>query len=136
MSRIRRRLKPSVNADMVPMIDVVFQLVIFFMISSTFIQVPGIALTLPESETAEQVTVSELIVTIADNDSVYLNDEQMTFEAADAVLKNYTPQQREALSGVIVEGDKSVSYEAMVKCLDLLRRNGFEQIGLEMRTEP
>mgnify|MGYP001776248853 CR=1 FL=1 len=136
MSRIRRRLKPSVNADMVPMIDVVFQLVIFFMISSTFIQVPGIALTLPESETAEQVTVSELIVTIADNESVYLNDEQMTFEAADAVLKNYTPQQREALSGVIVEGDKSVSYEAMVKCLDLLRRNGFEQIGLEMRTEP
>ena len=136
MSRIRRRLKPSVNADMVPMIDVVFQLVIFFMISSTFIQVPGIALTLPESETAEQVTVSELIVTIADNESVYLNDEQMTFEAADAVVKNYTPQQREALSGVIVEGDKSVSYEAMVKCLDLLRRNGFEQIGLEMRTEP
>lgn len=136
MSRIRRRLKPSVNADMVPMIDVVFQLVIFFMISSTFIQVPGIALTLPESETAEHVTVSELIVTIADNESVYLNDEQMTFEAADAVLKNYTPQQREALSGVIVEGDKSVSYEAMVKCLDLLRRNGFEQIGLEMRTEP
>ena len=136
MSRIRRRLKPSVNADMVPMIDVVFQLVIFFMISSTFIQVPGIALTLPESETAEQVTVSELIVTIADNESVYLNDEQMTFEAADAVLKNYTPQQREALSGVIVEGDKSVSYEAMVRCLDLLRRNGFEQIGLEMRTEP
>lgn len=136
MSRIRRRLKPSVNADMVPMIDVVFQLVIFFMISSTFIQVPGIALTLPESETAEQVTVSELIVTIADNESVYLNDEQMTFEAADAVLKNYTPQQREALSGVTVEGDKSVSYEAMVKCLDLLRRNGFEQIGLEMRTEP
>ena len=136
MSRIRRRLKPSVNADMVPMIDVVFQLVIFFMISSTFIQVPGIALTLPESETAEQVTVSELIVTIADNESVYLNDEQMTFEAADAVLKNYTPQQREALSGVIVEGDKLVSYEAMVKCLDLLRRNGFEQIGLEMRTEP
>lgn len=136
MSRIRRRLKPSVNADMVPMIDVVFQLVIFFMISSTFIQVPGIALTLPESETAEHVTVSELIVTIADNESVYLNDEQMTFEAADAVLKNYTLQQREALSGVIVEGDKSVSYEAMVKCLDLLRRNGFEQIGLEMRTEP
>ena len=136
MSRIRRRLKPSVNADMVPMIDVVFQLVIFFMISSTFIQVPGISLTLPESETAEQVTVSELIVTIADNESVYLNDEQMTFEAADAVLKNYTRQQREALSGVIVEGDKSVSYEAMVKCLDLLRRNGFEQIGLEMRTEP
>ena len=136
MSRIRRRLKPSVNADMVPMIDVVFQLVIFFMISSTFIQVPGIALTLPESETAEQVTVSELIVTIADNESVYLNDEQMTFEAADAVLKNYTPQQREALSGVTVEGDKSVSYEAMVRCLDLLRRNGIEQIGLEMRTEP
>ena len=70
MSRIRRRLKPSVNADMVPMIDVVFQLVIFFMISSTFIQVPGIALTLPESETAERVTGSELIGTIGDNESV------------------------------------------------------------------
>lgn len=135
MSRIRRRLKPSVHADLVPMIDIVFQLVIFFMISSTFIQVPGIALTLPQSETAEKVTVTELVITVVDDHSVYLNREQMTFEAADAVLKGYTDEQRKALSGVVVEGDKTVSYETMVKCLDLLRRNGFDSIGLKMRQD-
>ena len=43
----KQRLKPSVKADMVPMIDVVFQLVIFFMVSSTFIQTPGISIVLP-----------------------------------------------------------------------------------------
>ncbi len=135
MSRIRKRLKPAVHADLVPMIDIVFQLVIFFMISSTFIQVPGIALTLPQSETAEKVTVTELIVTVIDENSIYLNREQMTFEAADAVLRGYTAEQRQALSGVVVEGDKTVSYETMVKCLDLLRRNGFDSIGLKMRQE-
>ncbi|MDY3938697.1 MAG: biopolymer transporter ExbD [Spirochaetia bacterium] len=135
MSRIRRRLKPSVHADLVPMIDIVFQLVIFFMISSTFIQVPGIALTLPQSETAEKVTVTELVITVVDDHSVYLNREQMTFEAADAVLQGYTDEQRKTLSGVVVEGDKTVSYETMVKCLDLLRRNGFDSIGLKMRQD-
>ena len=135
MSRIRRRLKPSVHADLVPMIDIVFQLVIFFMISSTFIQVPGIALTLPQSETAEKVTVTELAITVVDDHSVYLNREQMTFEAADAVLQGYTDEQRKTLSGVVVEGDKTVSYETMVKCLDLLRRNGFDSIGLKMRQD-
>lgn len=135
MSRIRRRLKPSVHADLVPMIDIVFQLVIFFMISSTFIQVPGIALTLPQSETAEKVTVTELVITVVDENSVYLNREQMSFNAADAKLKSYTEAQRKALASIVVEGDKSVSYAMMVKCLDLLRRNGFESIGLRMRQD-
>lgn len=135
MIRIRRRLKPTIHADLVPMIDIVFQLVIFFMISSTFIQVPGIALTLPQSETAEKVTVTELIITVVDNQSLFINQEQMSFEAADSHLAGYTQQQREAISGVVVEGDKNVSYETMVKCLDLLRRNGFGNIGLKMRQE-
>jgi len=41
---IERRLKPQINIDLTPLIDIIFQLVIFFMISSTFKTAPGIEL--------------------------------------------------------------------------------------------
>jgi biopolymer transport protein ExbD len=47
----RRRLKPVSTVDLVPMIDVVFQLIIYFMVSTTFILTPGIGIVLPESST-------------------------------------------------------------------------------------
>ena len=45
---LRQRLKPRVTLDLTPLIDVVFQLVVFFMISSVFNTAPGIELELPE----------------------------------------------------------------------------------------
>ena len=58
----RRRLQRSTTVDMVPMIDVVFQLVIFFMVSSTFKITPAIGLTLPDSATAVPTEMTRLIV--------------------------------------------------------------------------
>ena len=55
--RLRARRK-SINSsvDMTPMIDVVFQLIIFFLVSTTFAVLPGINLNLPESSTAESTS--------------------------------------------------------------------------------
>ena len=48
--RFRRRLTPEARVDLIPMIDVVFQLVVFFMVSSTFMLTPGIKLALPQRQ--------------------------------------------------------------------------------------
>ncbi len=132
--QFKRRLKPTATVEIVPLIDVVFQLVVFFMVTSTFILTPGIALTLPDSSSAEPVVMSRLVVTIAAEDEIYLNKERYNLESFEQALGELT--QQEELSGiqtVVVEGDQTVSYSLMVHVLDMLRMHGFEGVNLRMR---
>ena len=134
--RLKRRLKSLATVELVPMIDVVCQLVVFFMVSSTFIVTPGISLTLPESSTAEPVVMGRLVVTIVSEDEIYLNKEAYSLENLESALGRFEERrERGELRTVIVEADRSVSYSLMVKTLDTLRRGGFEGVNLRMREE-
>ena len=133
--RFERRLTPMAKVDLIPMIDVVFQLVIFFMLSSTFIQTPGIALQLPESSSAEPVVMSSMVVTILPDGRVYLNSQEYDVESLDEALSSLGEDEKEALEQVVVEGDDTVSYSLMIQVLDLLRLNGFTGVALRTLEE-
>ena len=127
----RRKLSPNARVDLVPMIDVVFQLVLFFMVSSTFVMTPGIALDLPESTSAEPVVLNRLVVTVASPSEVYLNRERVALTDLDNRLRELVGNgpDDDPMSAVI-EGDRLVPYETLVAVLDILRRNGYRGIAL------
>ena len=131
--RFKRRLSPQANVNLIPMIDVVFQLVVFFMVSTTFIITPGISLVLPDSSTSEPVLMSRLVITVISRDEVYLNKERYTLGGLDESLAALSDAEREDIKTVVLEGDRSVSYSLMVEVLDTLRRNGFKGINLRTR---
>ena len=131
--RFRRGLSTRTNVELIPLIDVVFQLVIFFMVSTTFILTPGISLILPKSETSEPVVMSKLVVTVVSQDELYLNRERYNVEGLDKRLGAITEEERSEIKTVVVEGDENVSYRLMVQVLDVLRRNGFT--GINLRTK-
>lgn len=133
--RFRRRLSPEARVDLVPMIDVVFQLVVFFMVTSTFLMTPGIKLVLPSSTTAEPVIMTEMVVTIASEDEIYLNREGYSFQDLDGALDAFATEEKDRIESVIVEGDVSISYELMIRVLDMLRKNGFTEVGLKLRED-
>jgi biopolymer transport protein ExbD len=130
--KFKRRLTPSATVDLIPMIDVVFQLVIFFMVSSTFILTPGISLVLPESSTAEPVAMTKLVVTVSGENEVYLNKERYDLEGLSLALGSISGDAREQIGTVIIEGDEGVSYSVLISVLDTLRKNGFR--GINLRT--
>ena len=129
----KRRLKPVASVDLIPMIDVIFQLVVFFMVSSTFIITPGISLELPDSSTAEPVVITNLIVTIVSDDELYLNDEHSSVSMLGEQLGSFSQSSSEDIQNVVIEGDRRASYSLMVEVLDILRENGFTGINLRMR---
>ena len=134
--QFKRRLKPTATVDIVPLIDVVFQLVVFFMVSSTFILTPGISLTLPESSSAEPTVMTRLVITIAGEEEIYLNKEQYSLDTLEEALQQFSQREElENLQTVVVEGDEGVSYSLMVRVLDTLRVHGFEGVNLRMREE-
>lgn len=129
----KRRLKPVASVELVPMIDVIFQLVVFFMVSSTFIITPGISLELPDSTTAEPVVLTNLIVTIVTEDELYLNDEPGSVSSLKGMLESLPEIGSEEIQNVVIEGDRRSSYSLMVEVLDILRESGFTGINLRMR---
>jgi biopolymer transport protein ExbD len=138
--QFRRRLRPEAQVDLIPMIDVIFQLVVFFMVSSTFITTPGIALDLPSSTSSEPVTMNRLVVTVVNRDEVYLNRERYELDGLDAALAEFAAEVPEeqgesGVRSVVIEADRNVSYELMVTVLDLLRNNGFRAVNLSTLQE-
>jgi biopolymer transport protein ExbD len=119
---------------MVPMIDVVFQLIIFFMVATTIIITPGIALVLPSSATAEPTAMSRLVVTVVSREEVYINKERYNMRSLNARLAGVTAKERAEIKSVVLDGDRAISYSLLVEVLDALRRNGFKAINLRMRT--
>ena len=128
----KRRLKPVATVDLIPMIDVIFQLVVFFMVSSTFLVTPGIALELPDSTSAEPVVLTSLIITIISEDEIYLNEDPTTVSGLGDLLVSLAGN-GDSVKSVIIEGDRRVSYNTMIEILDVLRLNGFTGINLRMR---
>jgi biopolymer transport protein ExbD len=134
--QFRRRLSPNANVDLVPMIDVVFQLVVFFMVSSTFVMTPGIALDLPAASSDEQVVMNRLVVTVASRDEIYLNRQELTLSGLGSALADLAEEeeQEEGVRSIVLEADRTVSYELIVQVLGVLRQNGFRAVS--MRTAP
>ena len=131
--KARRGLKPQTGVNLVPMIDVVFQLVIFFMVSTTFKVVPGIELDLPASKTAEPVAMTPLVLSIGDRDEIYVNEREVTIGGLDSAVRENIGAAAPDQHPVVIEGDAAVPYDLMIDVLDVLRVLGFKNMSLRTR---
>lgn len=131
--QFRRRLHPMVNVDLIPMIDVVFQLVVFFMLSSTLITRTGLNLDLPDAGTAQETVTTSIVLSIVSEDEIYLASERYTLEELATLLADDREEYRER--SISIEADRSLPYGTMVAVLDVLRRNGFRGANLVARQE-
>lgn len=132
--KIRRRLKRTAVADMTPMIDIIFQLVIFFMISSVFNTAPGIDIVLPQGETSQTMEISPLVITITGTEEIFINKNNVPLNKLKEALKNYKENVDDKTTQVVLKGDKDVSYGTFIQVMGILRGSGYDQIN--MITDP
>lgn len=130
--QFRRRLTPINQINMIPMIDIAFQLVFFFMVTSTFIVTPGIKIALPKSSTAQPVVMDRLIVTVLSPTQIYLNKQMYDLAGLNHRLSQLNAAERGAIRSVVLEADKDISYNLMIQVLDVLRRNGLQNVNLKL----
>lgn len=136
MMRFKRRLAPQVTMNMVPMIDVVFQLVLFFMVSTTLILTPAIKLILPSSSTSEPLLMEKLVITVVSREEVYLNKDRFTLDGLNERLVRLTAEEKKDIQAVVLEGDRAISYSLLIEVLDVLRDNGFKGVNMRTRESP
>lgn len=129
--RFNRRLSPNAKPDLIPMIDIVFQLVVFFMLTASLNEDKAIPINYPSSSSAETVVVSSLTITLQDETRVLINEEETTLQGLKNRLQNISEEEKQGINSVLLRGDKTISYERMVEVLDELRLAGFQGVSLK-----
>jgi len=130
--KFKRRLEARAGVDLVPMIDVVFQLILFFLVSTTFAVLPGIELELPVSSTAESTRTNGITITVARDGLLYVNSEEVAPDGLDEALSSIAVDGAREKVPVNLEADATVPNGRIVEIVDSLRRTGF--VGVNLRT--
>jgi len=121
--RKRKRKRPSINIT--SLIDVVFLLLIFFMVSTTFAEHPGIKLELPTAGTAEPSKLEPLTLAIDKTGRMFLNDVPIKESALQARLKEAAKKPDTTL---VLRADKDVPYGYVIRAMDITRQSGIRRI--------
>ncbi|WP_176492940.1 biopolymer transporter ExbD [Cobetia sp. 5-25-4-2] len=130
--RFPRRQRESVEVNLTPLIDVVFLLLIFFMVSTTFDSRRALDLILPQSSQASAVEQAPLIMTIGAKGDFTLGDTSLTESALGAALARHRDQADRF--GLILEADGRTPHAKVVKALDAAAEVGITRVRISTRT--
>ncbi|MBI4418192.1 MAG: biopolymer transporter ExbD [Ignavibacteriales bacterium] len=106
--------------------DIVFLLLIFFLLSSSFVLQTGIKVQLPKSATAEQQSQSQIVITVTADGRIYLNAEQISADALGARLAPLVTRDPDKM--VIIKADQSVSLQSAVQVMDIAKGVGAQRL--------
>lgn len=123
----RRQRRESLSMDLTPLIDMVFLLLVFFLVTSTFKKDElALLLKLPKTEegAGSQKKIDQLTIELSDNE-VAVNGKKSSIEELPVI---FAKTEKESLVNLRVDGE--VKYTRLVKVLDLLQVNKLENISL------
>ena len=112
--------------DIAPLIDIIFQLLIFFMLTSSFIIQPGIKINLPKAVTSEVVRYENIEIMVTGENVTYLNGKVATNREIKGVLN----QAAEKNQTILIKADRRAALGRVVEIWDMARDLGVTQINI------
>lgn len=125
----RRKRRADIRPELTPMVDVVFLLLIFFMISTTFVEQPGISVKLPESSSQQVEREPEEIKVYLDAEGqIFLKDEPVSFEQLLDRLSAFGEDASETT--FFLMADTEARHGRVVKIMDAAKEAGFLKLAV------
>lgn len=126
-SRLLKLEKSPSTIDIAPLIDIVFQLLIFFMLTASFIFQPGIKINLPKAVTSEVLHEQNVVITITGENLIYLDNKAVTSnELSKRLSKEIAPSKKP----ILIKADRHASLGRVVEVWDLCRATGISQVNI------
>lgn len=131
--RQKRRTVRILNVT--SLVDVMFILIIFFLLTTTFIEQPNVKLELPRATHAERSNINPtVLVSITSDGQVYVNAERVSKQQLELKLREGL--QRVPDKSLVLRADKRVPYGAVVFVMDIAKQVGFKKIVAPTAFEP
>lgn len=131
MLRKKRRLKIHTHLDMTPLIDVVFLLIIFFMLSSSFILQPGIKVNLPQSKSSDSQKEKSVEITITKENLIYYNAERISIGELSLKFKSLSKTNPD--TNIIIKADGNVKHSFIVEIMSEAKENRLSKLAIATR---
>ncbi|MFY9395066.1 MAG: biopolymer transporter ExbD [Halanaerobiales bacterium] len=122
-------IKKKSSIDIVPMIDVIFVILIFFMLFTTFRNTPtGIELQLPRAVTISEQKKENFVIDIDSSGNIYYKGEKLTYERLTKIARDVYAENNQVVA--IINADRNVKYDHIISAMDSLRQAGIYQLAL------
>ena len=129
---VQRPARKKPNVQIVPLIDVIFFILVFFMLFTTFRTQPaGLNLELHKAATSDKQSPSQVTVSIAADGRMYLGDRQVTSAALRSEVSKALQRRPDLF--VVIRADKNARYDYVVQAMDDIRQVGGYRFGLAVR---
>jgi biopolymer transport protein ExbD len=123
-----RRRYNHAHLNIAPLVDVVFLLLLFFMLTSRLIQEPSISVKLPDSKTAETRSDAIKTLLITKNGEIYFMDKRVDLENLQILIKeNFVNTEKDFLR---IKADKDVNVGLLISVMDEVRLTGIKNFSI------
>lgn len=127
-----RRSRPGL--DLTPLVDTVLNLLIFFMLSSSFAFQPGIRVRLPEAASKEEEPQRDLVLVLTRDQRLYLNDDPIQLPDLGTRLQEHLRARNDAV--VIIKADRDVIHGRVVEVMDIAKEAGVTRLAIATEPKP
>ena len=114
--------------DMTPMLDVVFIMLIFFIVTASFVKEAGIDVNRPEAATAVKKDRANILVAISDTGEIWINKRRVDARAVQANIERLHAENPQGT--VVIQADKQATTETLIKVMDASRAAGVFDVSI------
>lgn len=127
--RFSEKTQTDASLDITPIVDTVFNLLIFFALSLNFIVTPGIKVDLPESSTEEIIRErKELIVVMDKENNIFIDERTVSIDQVVTIFNKTAQKHKDTL--VIIQADQDVAHGNVVRMMDRAKKAGLVRLAI------
>ena len=130
MKPVRRNKKKTLDLNLTPLIDLIFMLLLFFILTSNLVK-QSMLLSLPEASSKARLKKTDIVVSVDKNSNVFINREQVPLEKLAEILTGKIEALPERSDKrIIFYGDEAMPYKGFVKVIDIIKSTGVNEINI------
>ena len=132
MARKTRREDEDAVIDMTPMLDIVFIMLIFFIVTTSFVKEAGIDVQKPKAANASQKPSANIFIAVRENGEIWMDKRMVDVERVSANIEKLLAEQPTDI--VIIQADKGSKHGTVVKVMDAIKEAGIDKISIAAAT--
>ncbi|OUS25364.1 biopolymer transporter ExbD [Thalassotalea sp. 42_200_T64] len=128
LTKVLQEQDEAEEINMTPMLDVVFILLIFFIVTASFVKESGIEVNRPEAATAVKKERANILVAISDKGDIWINKRRIDIRAVQANIERLKAENPQGT--VVIQADKKSTTEVLIKVMDSARAAGVFDVSI------
>lgn len=128
MARKRIREEEEAAIDMTPMLDIVFIMLIFFIVTTSFVKEAGIDVNRPKAAQASKKKSANIFIAVRENGEIWMDKRAVDVERVAANIERLLAEQPTDM--VIIQADKEAKHGIVVKVMDQIKEAGIDKISI------